>query len=248
MCNLIFQKFSELYIVVLSFPTRCLGNALTKTFAWTEVWGQRSLRPHISPGEVIPPERWRSFYKCRTGFQVDPRTNWLQVWGQRSSSLWQFSVITIITNCADLLLPGWTCSCVKLDSKHLFFVPFGAAAAARGGGDVGLRESGTRHERSAESCSVRRIQQDRRHRTVRHWGHTLLRLRLASTLLQRFRASKMETSGNDDADTDLRCEEPGHRCLIQHGQQISGWWARLSVLAAGVNWSEFSLLKTDWLL
>lgn len=42
-----------------------------------------------------------------------------------------------------------------------------AAAAAGGGGDVGVRESRARHERSAESCSVRRIQQDRRHRTVR---------------------------------------------------------------------------------
>lgn len=44
---------------------------------------------------------------------------------------------------------------------------FSAAAAARGGGDVGLRESRTRHERPAESRSVRRIQQDGRHRTVR---------------------------------------------------------------------------------
>lgn len=42
-----------------------------------------------------------------------------------------------------------------------------AAAAAGGGGDVGVRESRARHERSAESCSVRRIQQDGRHRTVR---------------------------------------------------------------------------------
>ena len=42
-----------------------------------------------------------------------------------------------------------------------------AVAAARGGGDVGVRQPGARHERSAESCSVRRIQQDRDHRTVR---------------------------------------------------------------------------------
>lgn len=52
----------------------------------------------------------------------------------------------------------------------VFIVSFGglrAAAAAGGGGDVGVRESRARHERSAESCSVRRIQQDGRHRTVR---------------------------------------------------------------------------------
>lgn len=42
-----------------------------------------------------------------------------------------------------------------------------AVAAAGGGGDVGVRESGARHERSAESRSVWRIQQDRHHRTVR---------------------------------------------------------------------------------
>ena len=44
---------------------------------------------------------------------------------------------------------------------------FCAAAASGGGGDVGVWESRARHERSAESRSVRRIQQDGQHRTVR---------------------------------------------------------------------------------
>lgn len=50
----------------------------------------------------------------------------------------------------------------------LFYIlSFCAAAAAGGGGDVGVRESRARHERSAESRPVRRLQQDRQHRTVR---------------------------------------------------------------------------------
>lgn len=51
--------------------------------------------------------------------------------------------------------------------SFVFYALVFAVASAWGGGDVGVRESRARHERPAESCSVRRIQQDRRHRTVR---------------------------------------------------------------------------------
>lgn len=51
--------------------------------------------------------------------------------------------------------------------SFVFYRPVFAVASAWGGGDVGVRESRARHERPAESCSVRRIRQDRRHRTVR---------------------------------------------------------------------------------
>lgn len=52
-----------------------------------------------------------------------------------------------------------------------------AAAAARGGGDVGVRDSGAGHERSAESRPVRRIRQDRDHRPVRRPGRPVRSLR-----------------------------------------------------------------------
>ncbi len=93
----------------------------------------------------------------------------------------------------------------------VFCLMFCAVAAAGGGGDVGVRESGARHERSAESCSVRRLQQDRHHRTVRslpvHWNwpstpsrkctrnaHSLLRMINCSFLINPQKKNKKTLS------------------------------------------------------